>query len=306
MSVLRGRVLALYVGCCLVWGSTWLAIKIGLQDLPPLWFAGIRMGVAWLLLTPIALATSSRKPAPAQKKWIVLGGLLQIGLQYVCIFTAEQWIDSGLAALLFATFPIFVGVFAHFLLPEEPLTRRTLASAALGLLGVAVIEAPSAKTIFSTETRLLLLGSALMLLASATAAVANVLNKKHLSDVSPLRNVWAQTFVGSSLLLALAAAVERGAVLHWTPKSLGALLYLAIFGTALPFVGLFWLLPRIPVAVIGMIPVIDTVIAVILGSLVLSEAVSGRVLVGGALILVGVLLVARPGVSADRSAATPA
>ena len=294
MSVLRGRVLALYVGCCAVWGSTWLAIKIGLQDLSPLWFAGIRMALAWLLLTPFALAASSRKPAPAQRKWIVLGGLLQIGLQYACIFTAEQWIHSGLAALLFATFPIFVGVFAHYLLPDEPLTRRTLASAALGLSGVAVIEAPSARTMFSTETRLLLLGSALMLLAAVVAAFANVLNKKYLSNVSPLRNVWAQTLVGSSLLLAFASAVERGAVLHWTPRALGALFYLAIFGTALPFVGLFWLLPRVPVAVIGMIPVIDTVIAVVLGNLVLGEAFSPRVLVGGVLILVGVVFAAAP------------
>jgi drug/metabolite transporter (DMT)-like permease len=292
MSVLRGRVLVLYIGCCAVWGSTWLAIKVGLQDLPPLWFAGIRMGLAWVLLTPFALTATSGRPAPAQRKWMALGGFLQIGLQYACIFTAEQWIDSGLAALLFATFPIFVGVFAHFLLPDEPLTRRTLASAALGLAGVAVIEAPSARTMFSTETRLLLLGSAMMLLAAAVAAFANVLNKKYLSDVSPLRNVWGQTLVGSSLLLAFAATVERGAVFRWTPGSLGALFYLAIFGTALPFVGLFWLLPRVPVAVIGMIPVIDTVIAVILGSIVLGEAVSWRVLVGGMLILAGVLLVA--------------
>ena len=305
MSVLRGRVLALYVGLCAVWGSTWLAIKVGLQDLPPLWFAGIRMGLAWALLTPFALAATAGRPARAQRKWMALGGFLQIGLQYACIFSAEQWIDSGLAALLFATFPIFVGVFAHVLLPGEPLTRRTLASAALGLSGVAVIEAPSGKTMFSTETRLLLLGSALMLLASAVAALANVLNKKYLSDVSPLRNVWSQTLVGSSLLLAFAAAVERGAVFHWTPRALGALFYLAIFGTALPFVGLFWLLPRVPVAVIGMIPVIDTVIAVVLGSIVLSEAVSGRVLVGGVLILAGVLLVASPGPIVDRSAARP-
>ena len=301
MSVLRGRVLVLYVGCCAVWGSTWLAIKVGLQDLPPLWFAGIRMGLAWVLLTPFALTATSGRPAPAQRKWMALGGFLQIGLQYACIFTAEQWIDSGLAALLFATFPIFVGVFAHFLLPDEPLTRRTVASAALGLAGVAVIDAPSVRTMFSTETRLLLLGSAMMLLAAAVAAFANVLNKKYLSDVSPLRNVWGQTLVGSSLLLAFAAAAERGPVFRWTPGSLGALFYLAIFGTALPFVGLFWLLPRVPVAVIGMIPVIDTVIAVVLGNLILGETFTPRVLAGAALILVAVLLAAAP----RRAPATP-
>lgn len=238
MSVLRGRVLALYVGLCLVWGSTWLAIKVGLSDLPPLTFAGVRMAVACALLTPFALAAASGKAAPWQRKWIALCGFLQIGLQYACIFLAEQWIDSGLAALLFATFPIFVGFFAHFLLPDEPMTVRTLGSAALGLLGVAVIEAPAARTILSTQTRPLLLGGALMLLASAVAGFANVLNKKYLTSVSPLRNVWAQTFVGSALLLAGAAALERGAPLRWTPEAVGALFYLAILGTALPFLSL--------------------------------------------------------------------
>jgi drug/metabolite transporter (DMT)-like permease len=295
MSVLRGRVLVLYVGLCLVWGSTWLAIKVGLRDLPPLTFAGVRMALACALLTPFALAAgSSGRPTPRQRQWIALGGFLQIGLQYACIFLAEQWIESGLAALLFATFPIFVGLFAHRLLPDEPLTPRTVGAAALGLSGVGVIESPALRTILGMETRPLLAGGTLMLVSAAVAALANVLNKKYLSSVSPLRNVWGQTFVGAMVLVLAAAAFERGAPLRWTPVSVGALFYLAVLGTALPFVGLFWLLPRVPVAVIGMIPVVDTVIAVVLGNLILGETFSPRVLAGGALILVGVLLAAGP------------
>ena len=106
----------------------------------------------------------------------------------------------------------------------------------------------------------------------------------------PVWNVWLQTLAGSALLLALAAAFEPGAVMRWTPSSVGALVYLALFGTALPFAGLFWLLHRVPVSVIGTIPIVDTVIAVVLGSLVLGESLSPRVLAGAALILVAVLL----------------
>jgi drug/metabolite transporter (DMT)-like permease len=299
MTALRGRVLLLYVGLCLVWGSTWLAIKIGLRDLPPLTFAGMRMALACALLTPFALRASGR-PAAGRRKWIAWSGALQIGVLYACIFLAEQWIDSGLAALLFATFPLFVSLFAHHMLPDEPFTRRTGASATLGLLGVAVIEAPSARTLFSAQTRPLLLGGGLVLLGAVVAGYANVINKKHLAGVSPWRNVWGQTLAGSSLLLLAAAAAERGAPLRWTPASVGSLVYLAIFGTALPFVGLFWLLPRVPVAVIGMIPVVDTVIAVALGSLVLGESFSPRVLAGGALILLAVALAgARMGASPE-------
>ena len=294
MSVLSGRRLAMYLALCLVWGSTWLAIKIGLSDLPPLRFAGLRMGLACLLVAPFALAAwrRGRRPNAVETRGIAWNGFLQIGVQYACIFTAEQWIESGLAALLFATFPIWVGVFGHFLLPDEPLTRKTVASAVLGLAGVGVIESQALARIFSADTRPMLAGGALMLLAALVAAYANILNKKNLGGVAPIHNVFGQTLVGSAMLIALAAAVEHGAPARWTPVATGALLYLALLGTALPFAGLFWLIPRVPVAVIGTIPVVDTVIAVALGNIVLGEKFSIRVLFGGALICAAVLLVA--------------
>jgi len=292
MSALSGRRLAMYVALCAVWGSTWLVIKIGLRDLPPLWFGGMRMALACALLAPFALAGGGRRAARGETRRILWSGILQIGVNYACIFLAEQWIDSGLAAVLFVTFPIFAGVFAHTMLADEPLTGRTAGSAILGLGGVAVIEAPALATLFSGKTRPLLLGSALVLVASLVAAFANVYNKKYLSAVPPVWNVWLQTLAGSVFLLALAGAFEPGSVMRWTPGSIGALVYLAVFGTALPFAGLFWLLHRVPVSVIGTIPVVDTVIAVVLGSLVLGESLSPRVLAGAALILVAVLLAA--------------
>jgi drug/metabolite transporter (DMT)-like permease len=294
MPVLRGRKLAMYIGLCVVWGSTWLGIKIGLRDLPPLRFAGQRMALACVLLTPFAFARPGAPLAPRQKRWIAWNGLLQIGVSYACIFLASQWITSGLAALLFATFPIFVGVFAHFLLPDEPLTPRILVSAGLGLAGVTVIEAPAAVEMFSTEARSLVVGGSLVLASAFVAGYANVINKKHMGGVSPFRNVWGQTLVGSVFLLVLAAVFERGASSRWTPASVGALVYLAVIGTALPFVGLFWLIRRVPVAVIGTIPVVDTLIAVFLGNLVLGETLSLRMVAGGVLILLGVLLAAIP------------
>jgi drug/metabolite transporter (DMT)-like permease len=301
MSVLRGRRLAVYAGLCAVWGSTWLAIKIGLRDLPPLRFAGLRMALACLLLTPFALARRGPRPTRSQMRWIAWAGFLQIGVAYACVFVAEQWIDSGLTALLFATFPIFVGLFAHKLLPDEPLTGRTAAAAGLGLAGVAVIEAPAALAAFSHETRALLAGGGLMLLSAVVAAYANVINKKYFGAISPVSNVWGQTLVGAAFLLALAGMFERGAPARWTPTSAGALVYLAVIGTAIPFAGLFWLISRVPVSVIGSIPVVDTVIAVLLGNLVLGERLTGRLVAGGVLILAGVLLAAAPSRAGTRS-----
>ena len=284
----------MYVALCAVWGSTWLAIKIGLRDLSPLWFAGIRMALACLLLTPFALRRSIGSLTARQKRWVAWAGLLQIGVAYACVFQAELWIDSGLAALLFATFPIFVGLFAHAMLPDEPLRARAVLAAVLGLGGVAVIEAPAVRASLSGAAGTLVAGGVLMLVSAVAAAYSNVAFKKYLGGVAPLLTTWGQTLSGSAFLLVLAAVFERGAPIRWTGSSVAALLYLAIAGTALPFVGLFWLLRRVPVAIIGTIPVVDTVIAVALGSLVLGETLSPRILVGGLFILVGVLLAASP------------
>jgi drug/metabolite transporter (DMT)-like permease len=288
----RGRLIAVYLFCCAVWGSTWLVIKIGLRDLPPFHFAAIRMGVACFLMAPFAFRRGARGPGRRTWAWIALCGLLQIGISYAFIFTASQWIASSLAALLFCSFPIWVGLLAHWLLPHEPLTRRTVAASALGLLGVAVIQGPAIREALQARPGPLLIGGLCVLGSAIVCAVANVLNKKHFAEVSPYQNVWGQTLVGAAFLFALAALFERGATVRWTGSSVLALSYLAVFGTAMTFAGLFWLIPRVPVALIGTIPLTDTVIAVLLGVTVLGESLSGRVLAGGALILLGVLLVA--------------
>lgn len=300
MTALSGRRLAVYVFLCAVWGSTWLVIKVGLRDLPPLRYAGLRMAVACLLLAPVALARRGqsalfgRRPTRREVLLVGFAGFLQIGVCYAFLFVASQWIESGLAAILFSSFPIWVGLFAHFLLPDEPLTRRTLAAAALGLSGVAVIEAPAIAGLASSASSHLVAGGALVFASSIVAAYANVLNKRSFAHVSPVFNVWEQTLVGSAFLILAALAFERGAAAHWTPSAIASLGYLAVFGTALTFAGLFWLIPRVPVAVIGTIPLVDTFIAVLLGSLILGERLSPRVFAGGALILAGVLLAASP------------
>jgi drug/metabolite transporter (DMT)-like permease len=293
VSVLRGRTLAVYCFLCAIWGSTWLVIKIGLQYLPPLRFAGFRMALACLLLAPFAFHRSARRPTARETVFVALAGFLQIGVAYALIFVAQQWIESGLAALLFATFPLWVGLLAHFFLPDEPLTGRTLAAAGLGIAGVALIEAPTVLRVFAAQPGGLVRGGALVVGSAIVAAVANIVNKKYLGGVEPVRNVWGETLVGAAFLLALAAVLERGAPARWTPQALGALAYLTVFGTALTFVGLFWLIKRVPVSIIGTIPLVDTLIAVLLGAIVLGEKLPARTLGGGALILTGVFLTAR-------------
>jgi drug/metabolite transporter (DMT)-like permease len=294
-SPLRGKALVVYVGLCIVWGSTWMGNKIGLEFLPPLRFAGMRMSLACLVLLPFALLGGKRWPTARELRFIALAGFLQIGLFYGLIFTAQQWIESGLAAMLFATFPICAGVFAHFLLPNEPLTRWTTAGAGLGLAGVALIEGDAIVRALRSDFGAIAAGGALVFAAAVVSGYASVLVKKHLGRVDPILNVWQETLVGAAFLLPLAALLEQGRPSRWTPSAIGALVYLAIFGTALTFVGLFWLIKRVPISVVSTIPLVDTVIAVLLGAIFLGERLPARTLAGGALILTGVFLASRGG-----------
>ncbi|MEO8348214.1 MAG: EamA family transporter [Acidobacteriota bacterium] len=298
---LRGRALVVYLFLCAIWGSTWLVIKIGLQYLPPLRFAGFRMALACLVLAPFAFRRRDARPNVRERWYMALAGFLQIGLFYGLIFTAQQWIESGLAALLFATFPICAGVFAHFLLPNEPLTARTLAGASLGLAGVALIEGAAILRALQADFGALLRGGGLVFAAAIVSACASVLVKKHLGRVDPIVNVWGETLVGAAFLMPLALLLERGEPARWTPPAIGSLVYLAVLGTAVTFVGLFWLIKRVPISVVSTIPLVDTLIAVVLGAIVLHERLPARSLAGGGLILLGVFLATR----GSRTEATP-
>jgi drug/metabolite transporter (DMT)-like permease len=292
-SVLRGRTLVVYAFLCAIWGSTWLSIKIGLQYLPPLRFAAFRMALACLVLAPFALRRRGHRLTAREWGFVALAGFLQIGWFYALIFVAQQWIESGLAALLFATFPICAGIFAHFLLPNEPLTTRTVTAAGLGLSGVALIEGSALVRALQADFGALLRGGGLVFAAAIVSGFASVITKKHLGRVDPIVNVSGETLVGAAFLIPLAEIFEHGAPARWTGAAIGALVYLAVFGTALTFAGLFWLIKRVPISVVSTIPLVDTMIAVGLGAIVLGERLPARALAGGALILLGVLLAAR-------------
>lgn len=290
MPALRGRELAAYVLSSALWSGNWLVIRIGLADLPPLLFAGLRLTLATLLLAAVVLPRRSYVPSVRETRFIALVGFLQIGVSYACVFTALQWIESGLSALLFSTFALWVGLLAHVALPEEPLTARAIWAALMGVSGVAVIQGPALGRALSGRPGPLAAGGLLVLASSLVSAWSVVLIKKHLRQVPALTNVLGQSLVAAVALLSAAAFFERGASLRYTPAALAALAYLGVVGT-LTFVASQWLVPRVPAAVVGSYPLINTVLALLWGRLFAAEAFSARGVFGAALILGGVALV---------------
>jgi drug/metabolite transporter (DMT)-like permease len=284
----KARIRGAYILCCVLWGSTWMANKVGLRDLPPLFFAGTRMLLAAGVMLPFAWRAGLRAQPPGAVRKMALIGLLQIAIPYAIMFVAQQWIPSALAAVLFATFPVWLVLVARLLLPGELLTGRKLSAAALGIFGIAVLQLPALRA--QSYAPLAPLGGALVVTGAIVAAFANVFVRKDLRPYSPLVIAFVQVFTGALVLVALSLVFEGGRPAVFTPLSMGLLVYLAVFGTAVTYLCLFWLIPRVPMSAIGAIPLLDTTVAVTLGALVLREHVGWPLLAGGALVLTGVAL----------------
>jgi drug/metabolite transporter (DMT)-like permease len=289
MPPARRRDLGIFWLLSALWSGNWLWIKIGLAGLPPFRFAGLRLALACVLLAPFVLRRPRPSVSPGEARWIALVGFLQIGVSYACVFTAEQWIDSGLTALIFASFAIWVPLFGHFLLADEPLTGRILLAILAGIAGVAVIQGPALSRAGSL-TGPLAAGGLLVLTSAVVSAFSAVIVKKCLSGVSAVANVWGQSLVAAPVLLAASALFESGAPSRWTAGSAAALAYLAVVGT-FTFLGTQWLIPRLPVAVVGTFPILNTLLALLWGSALGHERLTPRAGAGGILILSGVLLV---------------
>jgi len=272
---------------CFVWGSTWLAIKVGLGSLPPLLFAGIRFMIAWGLLLAYALVMRINFPVDKTSWRVMLFlGVTQIALPYALVFWGEQYVTAGLAAVLFATVPFFVALFAHFIIPDERLTAWKLSGILVSFIGVTII--------FSRELMLTdssFLGGLALIVAAGSAGCANVVGKKYSRSINSIVNLVVQMGVGALLLTAGGIIFERNVSLNLGQTSVLMVLYLGVIGSAFAFVALYWLFTRMEVTRVSLFTFITPIVAVVLGWLILGEKVDLNVVVGGSLILLGVILV---------------
>jgi drug/metabolite transporter (DMT)-like permease len=274
---------------CGIWGSTWLFIKLGLEDLPPFTFAGIRFIIACAIVFSIIRIRGLALPR-ARADWILLAvtGILSFGFNYGLVFWGEQYITSGLAALLQATLPAFGLVFAHFHLPGERLSWARIGGVVLGVCGVAVVFSNQ----LAISGRQALAGCIALILSAGFAAYSNVLVKKHGKKLNPAILTGGQMFFGLLPLMALGISLEGNPFrLHWTPVAVIAMLYLAVVGSVIAFMLYYWLVLNMDVTKSMLIALVTPVVAVILGMIVLNEEFSWRTLAGGAMIIFGIALI---------------
>ena len=267
---------------CVIWGSTWLFIKLGLENLPPITFAGIRFVIACLILFVLIRARGISLPAN-RRDWglLALTGVLSFSLNYGLVFWGEQYISSGLAAVLQATLPAFGLVIAHVHLPSERMTWSKIFGVVLGFAGVAVV--------FSNQLAIAggkaLVGCVALVLSAFFAAYSNVLVKAHGRKMEPAILAAGQMFFGLIPLLLIGIPLEGNPFrLHWTPMALMALLYLAVVGSVIAFLLYYWLIQHMNVTNTMLISLVTPVVAVVLGMVVLGEDLSWRTVAGGIMI----------------------
>src|SRR5436305_8591715 len=231
---------------CVVWSSTWLVIKIGLRDLPPISYAGIRFLVAIIVLFGVSAGRVSLLPRRGfDYLLLAFTGVLMFAVNYGRLFWGELHVSSGLAAVLQATIPIFGMLSAHLMLPDEPLQLHILLGALLALGGVAII----CERLLGFNGLMAFWGGLGIIVGAAIAAFSNVLLKSRNMQLAPAMIAAWQMIFGAAPLLLIGVLVEGNPLkVHWNTVSILWLLYLSVIGSALTFLLLYWLLPRMTVA----------------------------------------------------------
>ena len=275
---------------CLIWGSTWGAIRLVVRDVPPLRAAAIRFFLAAIILLIVAIARS-RVLKLKLREWLALFilGITMMGLPYGLLFWAEFRISSSMTAVLFSTCPLFVALFTP-LMSRTSVPRRAIFSMLVGLGGMA--------TLFYTElslSRYLLLGGGAVIAAVISSSWASVFAKREIGEVNPLLGTAVQFCVGAVALCGLSLVTETGRSSDWKSTSILALAFLTVFGSVITFSLYYWLLRRMQAYQLSTINLVVPVVAMVEGALLLRERLPVLMIAACVLVLVSVAIVLRAG-----------
>jgi drug/metabolite transporter (DMT)-like permease len=277
---------ALYALLCVIWGSTWMVIKVGYGGLGPFTVAALRFLLAGALLTAMVPVLKARWPR-GRTEWfvVVFVGVVLFGADYGLIYWGEQFIDSGLTAILFATLPLFTVALAHLYVPGDRLTARKLAGTLLAFLGVVALFGESLR--LDTAT---LAPMAAVILATVCAAMAGVVSKRHGTTLDAATLNAPAMIIGGLVLLAVAVAAGERVRLPDDANTWTAIGYLALVGSVVSFLVYFSLLKTWSVTSLSFISVFTPAIALVLGFVFLGERPTLWTGLGAMLILAGVAL----------------
>jgi drug/metabolite transporter (DMT)-like permease len=285
-AVKRSSLFAMYALLVAIWSSTWVAIKIGLEDAPPLLGAGARFALAGVLL--LAFAAAGRRPL--RTDW-VLAGLLAVfpfAITYGLVYWGEQHIPSGLTAVLFGILPLYTALLGALLLHDQPLRARLLTGVAIAIGGLALAFSESLDL---GSDDLAAAGALAVVISPLGASIGNISTKRREGGRldAVVVNGWGM-LAGGLLLLAASALSESWGEFAWSAESAGSIAYLAVIGSAVPFVGLMVLLRHLSAQTMSYIALLIPFGALGLGALIESEPLTAQAIMGAALVGAGLLV----------------
>lgn len=279
-----------WAAVCFFWGTTYLAIRVGLETLTPMLFAGLRFLVAGGLLFFI-MSRQRNVRLPSGREWFELGvvGLTLLAVGNGAVVWAEQWVSSGMASLLVATSPFWVAALERMKKDGERVGARGVVGMLVGFGGLAMLVGPQ---LFGVSLNGYYLAGVLVIqLGCLSWTLGSMYAKKRPTGVSPLMAAAVQMlFAGVVLTLAGTLLGEWGEI-RFSARSLGALAYLVVFGSIVAYSAYTYAIQKLPLSLVSTYSYINPLVALVLGWLVLGEALGRRELIATAIILAGVALV---------------
>lgn len=278
-----------YLAVCFFWGSTYLAIRIGVSGFPPFMFAGIRFTIAGTLT--ILYSKLRGNTFPDNKKDItkisIVGLLMLLGGNGLVVF-AEQWVHSGIASLLVATVPLFMAIIEIFILKYKSMDYKGLLGLVLGFGGVAYL-ALADKGVGVIDFK----GTLLLLIASLSWSIGSVYSKTFKTNSSIISNIGIQMLAGGTGLFTVGIILGEISRVNFTRNSVLALLYLIVFGSMIGYSCYIYVLAKWPASKAGTYAYVNPVVAVILGAVILDEPFTVSVIISMVIIIMGVFIVQR-------------
>ncbi|MGE5815357.1 MAG: EamA family transporter [Acidobacteriota bacterium] len=291
MLTTREKALAAWIVVCVVWGTTYLAIRVCLETMPPFLMGGMRWLSAGLLFTAALWKRGRTLPRHAWSS-IVLTALLLIFLGNGAVVWAEQYVSSGLTAVIIASSPFWM-VASEAVSGAERVKGRILLGLAVGFSGIVLLVWPELSA-GGAPRKGFLAGVIALQLACAAWALGSSRSKRHMVSTDVFALTAAQMLIAGTAFLIVATAFGEWQNLHFSARSTGALLYLIVVGSIGAYASYAYALKHLPVALVSLYAYINPIIAVVLGVLLLGETFNARMGVAAAVVLVGVAIVQRP------------
>lgn len=302
MTTPRERKLAYFswIAVCLIWGTTYLGIRVCLETMPPALMGGFRWTIAGVLLTGYLLARGEKLPPRSSWRGIALMAFLLLGLGNGGVVFAEQWVPSGLAAVMVATSPFWMSGVEATLKDGERLNVKTIIGLLIGFSGILVLVWPDLA--LGGGNRHFLLGIIALQIASFGWALGSAYSRRHARDDHILATTALQMLAGGVMMLGLGTMTGEWQRVSFNPRTLTSLVYLSTVGAIGGFVAYTYALRHLSMSFVSLYAYINPVIAVTLGVLLLGEAFDWRMACAAALVFVGVTVVRW---TKSTSAATP-